>query len=75
MGLVFLALTALMLLITIEDAFDDIWRVRGPPPMVKRVLIYRALIIVGPVFMGASLTLSSWLMSASAGWKIGRAHV
>ena len=50
-GLVFLALTALMLLMTIEDAFDDIWRVRGPPPMVKRVLVYWTLIVVGPVFI------------------------
>jgi membrane protein len=73
-GLVFLALTALMLLMTIEDAFDDIWRVRGPPPMVKRVLVYWALIIVGPVFMGASLTPSSWLMSSSAGWAEGIPH-
>ena len=64
----------LMLVMTMKDAFNDIWRDRQPRSMVKRVLIYRALIIVGPVFMGASLTLSSWLMSASAGWTEGIPH-
>jgi membrane protein len=73
-GPVFLALTTLMLVMTMEDAFNDIWSDRQPRPMVKCVLIYRALIIVGPVFMGASLTLSSWLMSASAGWTEGIPH-
>lgn len=67
-GLAFLAVTSIMLLITIDDAFNDIWRVRRPRPMLQRVLIYWALITVGPLLMGASLSLSSWLMGASAGW-------
>jgi membrane protein len=67
-GVVFLAVTAIMLLLTIDDAFNNIWRVRRPRPMLQRVLIYWALITVGPLLIGASLSLSSWLMSASAGW-------
>jgi membrane protein len=67
-GLAFLAVTSIMLLITIDDAFNDIWRVRRPRPMLQRVLIYWALITIGPLLMGASLSLSSWLMGASAGW-------
>ena len=67
-GLVFLAVTAIMLLMTIDDAFNDIWRVRRPRPMLQRVLIYWTLITVGPLLIGGSLSLSSWLMSASAGW-------
>ncbi len=70
-GIVFLAVTSLMLLMTIDDAFNNIWRVRRPRPMLQRVLIYWALITVGPLLMGASLSLSSWLMSASAGWTKG----
>lgn len=70
-GLVFLAITAIMLLMTIDDAFNDIWRVRRPRPMLQRVLIYWALITVGPLLIGGSLSLSSWLMSASAGWTKG----
>ena len=67
-GIVFLAVTAIMLLITIDDAFNDIWRVRRPRPMLQRVLIYWALITVGPLLIGGSLSLSSLLMGASVGW-------
>jgi membrane protein len=70
-GVVFLAVTAITLLTTIDDAFNDIWRVRRQRPMLQRVLIYWALITVGPLLMGGSLSLSSWLMSASAGWTEG----
>lgn len=70
-GLVFLAVTAIMLLMTIDDAFNDIWRVRRPRQMLQRVLIYWALITVGPLLIGGSLSLSSWLMSASTGWVKG----
>jgi membrane protein len=67
-GLVFLAVTSIMLLLTMEDAFNNIWRVRRARPLLQRVLIYGALIAVGPLLVGASLSLSSWLMGASAGW-------
>ena len=67
-GIVFLAVTSIMLLITIDDAFNNIWRVRRQRPMLQRVLIYWTLITIGPLLMGGSLSLSSWLMSASAGW-------
>ncbi len=71
LGVAFLAVTSIMLLITIDDAFNDIWRVRRARPMLQRVLIYWTLITVGPLLMGGSLSLSSWLMSASAGWAKG----
>jgi membrane protein len=67
-GIVFLAVTSITLLMTIDDAFNDIWRVRRARPTLQRVLIYWALITVGPLLIGGSLSLSSWLMSASAGW-------
>ncbi len=70
-GLAFLAVTAIMLMMTIDDAFNDIWRVRRARPMLQRVLIYWALITVGPLLIGGSLSLSSLLMSASAGWTDG----
>ena len=67
-GLAFLAVTSVMLLLTIDDAFNTIWRVRRARSLLQRVLIYGTLIAVGPPLIGASLSLSSWLMSASAGW-------
>lgn len=67
-GIVLLVVTAIMLLLTIDAAFNDIWRVRYRRPMLRRLVIYSALITLGPLLVGASLTLSSWLLSASAGW-------
>lgn len=67
-GIVLLVVTAIMLLLTIDAAFNDIWRVRYRRPMLRRLVIYAALITLGPLLVGASLTLSSWLLSASAGW-------
>jgi membrane protein len=66
-GIVFLLVTSIMLLLTIDRAFNDIWRVKRPRPMVQRVLVYWTLITVGPVLIGASLTLTSWLVGQAVG--------
>lgn len=73
-GLAFLAVTSITLLLTIDDAFNDIWRVRRARPMLRRVLTYGALVSVGPLLIGGSLSLTSWVMSASAGWAEGIPH-
>lgn len=66
-GVVILVITAVMLLMTIERAFNQIWRVSHPRPVLQRVLIYWTLLTVGPVLVGASLSLTSWLVSLSLG--------
>lgn len=66
-GVAFLVITAFMLLVTIERAFNDIWRVSRPRPVFQRALIYWTLLTVGPVLVGASLSLTSWLVSLSLG--------
>lgn len=66
-GIGFLFVTSIMLLLTIERAFNDIWRVRRPRPVVQRVFVYWTLITVGPVLMGASLSLTSWLVGQAVG--------
>jgi membrane protein len=66
-GIAFLVVTSIMLLLTIDRAFNDIWRIKRPRPVVQRVLVYWTLITVGPVLMGASLTLTSWLVGQAVG--------
>jgi membrane protein len=66
-GTAFLAVTAMMLMLTIEDAFNNIWRVSRPRPLVQRVLVYWAVLTLGPLLVGASLSLTSWLVSSSLG--------
>jgi membrane protein len=66
-GIGFLVMTALMTLLTIESAFNDIWRVKRPRPVVQRVFVYWTLITMGPVLIGASLSLTSWLVGQAVG--------
>lgn len=67
LGLVLLFVTAMIVLQTIDRAFDQIWRVARPRPTVQRIFIYWAILTVGPVLIGASLSLTSWLVSQSLG--------
>ena len=65
LGLVFLALTALALMVTIERVFNLIWRVPRPRPIAQRLIIYWAALTLGPILIGASLSLTSWLVTQS----------
>jgi membrane protein len=66
-GLVALGFTAMALMLTIDRTLNAIWRVRKPRPIAQRVLIYWAAVTLGPLVLGASLTLSSYAISASSG--------
>jgi membrane protein len=67
-GLIALGVTAMMLMLTIDHTLNAIWRVRRPRPIAQRVLVYWAALTLGPLLLGASLSLSSYLLSASKGW-------
>lgn len=64
-GLTFLAVTAVLLLVSIEKVFNGIWRARRPRSLVQRLVIYWTAITVGPLLIGASLSLTSWLVAQS----------
>lgn len=66
-GVVFLFVTAMIVLQTIDRALNQIWRVPRPRTTVQRVFIYWTLLTVGPLLIGASLSLTSWLVSQSLG--------
>lgn len=66
-GFSILIVTAVMLILTIDRTLNNIWRVRQLRPLGQRVLIYWAGITLGPVVLGLSLVLSSYVMSASKG--------
>jgi len=67
-GIVFLALTAMLMMHTIEEAFHTIWRVSKPRTLVQRVLIYWAGLTLAPLLIGGSLSLTSWLAGMSMGY-------
>ncbi|MPZ42555.1 MAG: YihY family inner membrane protein [Betaproteobacteria bacterium] len=64
-GLIFLAVTALMLMVNIERVFNGIWRARRNRSVVQRLVMYWTTITVGPLLIGASLSLTSWLVTES----------
>ena len=66
-GIVFLFVTAMIVLQTIDRSFNQIWRVPRRRTTVQRIFIYWALLTVGPLLIGASLSLTSWLVSLSLG--------
>lgn len=66
-GLAALVITALALVLTIDRTLNSIWRVKRPRPLAQRVLIYWAVMTLGPLLLGASLSISSYLLSASRG--------
>ena len=67
-GIVFLGMTAMMLMITIGQAFNTIWRVARQRPLLKRLVIYWAVLTLAPLLLGASLSLTSWLVGLSMGY-------
>lgn len=64
-GLIFLGFTALAMIMTVDRVLNDIWQVRDRRPFTKSVLIYWAILTLGPILIGASLTASSYLWSLS----------
>ena len=62
-GLGAFLLTALLLLANIEQSFNDIWGASKGRSMASRLTVYWALVSLGPLLMGASLTISTYLLS------------
>ncbi len=66
-GVAVLFATALALVLTIDRTLNAIWRVRQPRPLAQRVLVYWAAMTLGPLLLGASVTMTSYAVSASRG--------
>lgn len=62
-GIGMLFVTAILMLVTIERAFNEIWQVRAPRQGMISFLRYWAVLSLGPFLLGAGFLLSSYLMS------------
>ncbi|MBU3577971.1 YhjD/YihY/BrkB family envelope integrity protein [Polynucleobacter sp. UK-Kesae-W10] len=67
-GLAGLFVTAIMTLSVIEGAFNQIFKVQENRPLHKKIAIYAAATILGPILLGLGIYLSGVLFSASEGW-------
>src|SRR5690606_29793017 len=64
-GVGLLAVTAFLMLVTIEKTFNTIWRVRQPRRGVSSFLLYWAILSLGPLLLGAGFAVSTYITSLS----------
>lgn len=67
-GIIALAVTAVMLLWTIEATLNHIWRIEKPRSTGVRVLIYWTVLTLGPLLLGASFVLTSGTFTTLSQW-------
>jgi membrane protein len=64
-GFAGIATTGVLVLVTVEDQLNLIWGVKRARPWAQRVLAYWTFITLGPLLIGISLTLSTYLEVAA----------
>jgi len=64
-GFAALLLSALALLMSVENTLNRIWQAKKPRPVLRRLALYLALLLTGPVIVGASLWATSVLWTTS----------
>lgn len=77
LGMVFLILTALLLMVRIERAFNVIWRVPRARSIRNRIVMYWTVLTLGPLALGVAAALSAEPVfeqvvqgvSTSYGWR------
>ncbi len=65
-GAVALVFTSAAMMGMIERAFNQIWRVKRPRPLSQRITVYWALVTLGPLLFGLSITATSHLFVATS---------
>lgn len=66
-GFAVLLVSALTLLLSMENTLNRIWQVKKPRPLLRRLALYAGMLLTGPVLIGASLWAASYLVAASNG--------
>lgn len=61
MGMIGLAATALLLLFTVEKTLNQIWGAPKSRKLLSRTIIYWSALTLGPLMIGLSISLASWL--------------
>ncbi len=71
-GLIGLAVTAILLLSNINGALNTVWRVAEQRPFSMRVMVYWMLLTLGPLLIGASLSVSSYAFAVMQWLDVGQ---
>ena len=62
-GTAFLVLIALMLISTVNDALNHIWRVKKKRRILSQFLVYWSMLTLGPLLIGLSVAATSYMIS------------
>ncbi|MDN6449675.1 MAG: YihY family inner membrane protein, partial [Enterobacterales bacterium] len=62
-GAVGLIVTALLVISSVDGALNHIWRSRTQRPIVYSFAIYWMVLTLGPILVGASMAISTYLLS------------
>ncbi|HEY6511385.1 MAG TPA: YihY family inner membrane protein [Burkholderiaceae bacterium] len=66
-GTLCVAAAAVMMLVTLEGALNQMWDAKKARPLLRRLGLYVLLLAVGPVLVGASLWATASLLGVSMG--------
>lgn len=66
-GALGLIVTTIITMLTIDSAFNHIWRVRRRRPLLQRLMVYWSIVTFGPLLVGVSVTVTSDLFSNAGG--------
>ncbi|MBV8665825.1 MAG: YihY family inner membrane protein [Burkholderiaceae bacterium] len=66
-GAVALLVTTMTTMALVERTFNHVWRVKTKRPLMQRLMVYWTTITVGPLLVGASITLTSHLARVTEG--------
>ncbi len=71
MGLLGLLPSAVLILATIESALNGIFMVSQPRAWRSRILVFWSLITLGPILLGASFAVSTYIVAMGKGIGVG----
>lgn len=63
LGLILLTVSVLVAMSTVEAKINDIWRIRRRRPLIQRLLVYWAMLSLGPLLLLGGLAATSYLVS------------
>ncbi len=66
-GMAVLLASAITLVFTLDRAFNAIWGITKPRPLVQRMLVYWAAMTLGPLLMGLGVVTMSQVVTVSRG--------
>jgi membrane protein len=67
-GFAFLLVSAVALLLSVENTLNRIWQVKKTRPLLRRLALYLAMLLTAPALVGASLWATSYLVAVSGNW-------